>query len=288
MNYLDNPKIAKFTSEIHWFNEQGIKVSIEVGKRLDEAKSEFVTSDEWMNWAESQFGYKKSQAYKLVAIAKRFHSSGNSLEGKTINEVYALTAFDDEELEIPVQIPSGETKTPIEMSQKEIEQYKREKAEAGRAAQQAQQEADRYKNESHYYQKLWNQEKSKPNQVVIEKEKVVPDDYQNLKKMAIDHQRLNEENVKLQRTLLEQREKYEQLLTQEDKRKAVYKDLKKYCTELLQQQSAYSESILYNLSIYPGDREAHQLIEAFSVQYGREYMAFMNQIKQITTVRTVS
>lgn len=147
MNYLDRPRLAKLTGEIHFFNEQGIKVSIEVGKRLEEAKEEFSSSDQWMIWAESEFGYKKSQAYKLVSIAKRFHSSGNLLEGKTINEVYALAAFNDEELEATVQLPSGDTKKPIDMSAAEIERYKKALQEAERNAEQSKQQMERYSKE---------------------------------------------------------------------------------------------------------------------------------------------
>lgn len=147
MNYLDSPKLARLTNEIHFFNEQGIKVSIEVGKRLSEAKNEFPTSEEWISWTESEFGYKKSQTYKLVSIANKFHSSGNLFEGKTINEVYALTAFDEEELNHPVQLPSGEIKAPIDMTNKEIEEYKRQAKEAESKARTAQEQAERYARE---------------------------------------------------------------------------------------------------------------------------------------------
>lgn len=285
MNYLDKPKLARLTSEIHFFNEQGIKVSIEVGKRLEEAKSEFLNADEWMQWAESEFGYKKSQAYKLVAIAKRFHSSGISLEGKTINELYALTAFDDSEITEPAQLSNGETKKPIDMTQKEIEQYKREKAEAERRAQEAEARARQAEQDARHWQGV---AKSQPVRIETKTVEVLPPDYNDLKEQAIMAQRLNTENVQLKRSLNEQREQYEQRLTQEDKRRAVNKDLKKFCQELLQNQGMYTEAILYNLSLNLGDRESAQIIEAFQIQYNHDVQVFMTKIKQMTTVRTVS
>ena len=204
MNYLDKPKLVTLTNEIHFFNEQGIKVSIEVGKRLEEAKSEFSNSEEWMYWAESEFGYKKSQAYKLVSIAKRFHSSGNILEGKTINEVYALAAFTDEELQAPAQLPSGEEKRPIDMSQREIEQLKREKAEAERRAAQAEATATTAQSSAHHFEKLFNSVKNQPARVETKHIEVVPE---HLKR---EMEKLKFENTNLRHGYQEAKEKLQQ------------------------------------------------------------------------------
>jgi len=164
----------------------------------------------------------------------------------------------------------------------------RELKEAQRRAEEAEQRAAKAEAAAIHNEKLWRQAQNQPPRIETRTIEKTPDDYQMLKEQSAVAQRLNTENVQLKRDLMRQREEYELKLTQEDKRKAINRDLKKNCQELLQNQGMYTESILYNLSLSMGEREAAQIIEAFQLQYSHDVQVFMNKLKQMTTVSAVS
>lgn len=281
-------KLVKLTAQIHVLNQQGISVSIEIGNCLEEAKSEFDDHERWLSWAESEFGYKKSHVYRLVAIGKEFPPVGN-LQNYSVKKLYALVGTDEEFRSTEHVVPdTGKVKTVDEMSAREVEKVKRAQKEAERRAEEAEQRAAKAEAAAIHNEKLWRQAQNQPPRIETRTIEKTPDDYQMLKEQSAVAQRLNTENVQLKRDLMRQREEYELKLTQEDKRKAINRDLKKNCQELLQNQGMYTESILYNLSLSMGEREAAQIIEAFQLQYSHDVQVFMNKLKQMTTVSAVS
>ena len=89
--------LVQLTTEIKFYVNQWGQNTIEIGKRLIQAK-ELVPHGEWANWLEKNFSLKKSTAYNFMQIAERFgnfQTSGNLNQSQMV-EMLALPAEETE------------------------------------------------------------------------------------------------------------------------------------------------------------------------------------------------
>lgn len=181
--------IESITVEIKVF-EKSMKESIarhawEIGKRLNEVKK-MIPHGEFASWLEVNFEFSDRYAQEFMkfnTLNPNLNSVFDSLEWTKIREVMSLPeSIDHQEfIEQSHTIPStGETKTVDEMTVRELREVKK-------ALKEAQERASNAETEKHHFQKLWQQEKSKPPQVVKEREivEVVPD---HIKKQLEDQE----------------------------------------------------------------------------------------------------
>ena len=120
---------------------------------------------EWSKWCKESLGMTRHNANRFLRVFERF-SNGTPVYQlpNAISILDALVPFTDEELEQTYELPSGETKKPVDMSRREIEVLKKQlKAE--------QQERERLEREN---VELAAQTK--------EAEQVYPDDYEKIKR----------------------------------------------------------------------------------------------------------
>lgn len=284
--------LIEITAEINIYKQQAGHAVFEIGKRLQHVRDNDLAHGQWESWLRS-VDIVPQTARKLIQTYEQFGNRASSSDlpvGKMFEMLSLPESIDREDfINSSHTIPStGDTKSVDEMTTRELREVTKQLKEAEQLIAKAEATAETERNSRYHAESLLRQANNRPAVVQTKTVEVVPADYDSLKEQAATGQRLNNENVQLKRDLMAQREQYEQKLTETDKRKAVNKDLKKFCQELLSAHGMYTESILYNMSLNLGDREAAQIIEAFQMQYGHDMQVFMTKIKQMTTVRTVS
>lgn len=254
MNELSND-LNVITAEINSFKQVAGQAVFEIGARLHYVKENDLTHGQWEKWCKDSLNFSARNARRYIGVYDRF-SNRTLVSEMGLKKMDMLTAFDDEELETPVSLPSGEVKKPIDMSQAEIEKYKKQLKETESAR-------VRLENESIYYQKLLNQERSKPSQVVTKEVQVIPSDYQDLKQQAAVGQKLNIENIQLQRTIQQMKED----TTRADETAQNCKKLKESFKNLMSavNQEHYNAKFFYDQ--IAGTQQTYQIVQAFQQEF---------------------
>ncbi|MBB6731926.1 DUF3102 domain-containing protein [Cohnella zeiphila] len=281
--------LVEITAEINSYKQVAGQAVFEIGKRLKHVKDNDLAHGQWYEWLKS-VDVTPQTATRMVQAYEQFGNRTTSYDLPTgkIFEMLSLPESVDRQgfIEEAHTVPStGEQKTVDEMTVKELREVKKALQEVERAKEESDKRAEQAKHSAHHFEKLWNQAKNQP--PIIQTKTVAPSDYEELRSQANEAQQLRNENVKLQRGLIEQRAEYESRLSKEDKNSSINKELRKGCKELLQNHGLYAEAIIYSLSLSNGEREAAQIIEAFQMQYSQEVQSFFNKIKQMTAVRSV-
>lgn len=283
--------LIEIGGEIKMLKKVAEESVLEIGKRLKHVRDNDLAHGQWESWLLS-VDIVPQTARKMIQAFEQFGNRAMSsvLPTGKIFEMLSLPESVDRQEFItqPHELPSGEQKIVDEMTVKELREVKKALQEAERRAAQLEETATAAENSSRHFEKLFNSIKNQPPRYETRTVEKLPDDYNILKEQSEVAQKLNVENVMLKRDLMSQKQEYEQRLTKEDSRVAINRELRKSCKELLQNHAMYSESILYNLSMSAGERDAAQILEAFQLQYSSELQSFFNKLKQMTAVKTVS
>lgn len=179
--------LDQIVSEIKFFENQAVVSYWEIGKRLNQAKSQ-VEHGEWMDWVGRNLGYSQETTNKLMRINNEF-SNSSTLTNLTFSKALALTSIKDEE-ERQDFIDSHEVEDmTTRQLQAEIKEYKESLKkkedelkfadfnlrELKNAAIESDEENEKLRAELEYAKNY------KPKPEIIEKEvvkEVVPDDYE--------------------------------------------------------------------------------------------------------------
>src|SRR5690606_3054695 len=130
-----------------------------------------------------------------------------------------------------------------------------------------------------HYEKLWNQTKNQPPQIVTKIVEKVPDDYQELREQARQAQELSTENIQLKRTIMEQRD----MMIQQEKTDHALRELKKSLTELLRSVSMHHETAVFYYNQLGGHRDAHIAVTNFLNQFSELCARQFDEWKSLTT-----
>lgn len=187
--------IQQIETEIILLKNQTAQNIIEIGKRLNQAK-ELVPHGEWGKWLEEKVDFSQEQARRFMKVALEF-SNSTSLWNLPVTKIYALLDIPKDEREEFIQDNNVD-----EMTTRKLQQVIKEKKELEKQV-----------------EELTNQ-KPKVIEKIIEKE-IVPDDYERLKREAINKQYVIEK-LEMEKGLLEKKvdlnkqeaDKYNQLKNQ--------------------------------------------------------------------------
>jgi len=199
--------------------------------------------------------------------------------GKIFEMLSLPDTVDREEfIQKPHTIPySGEEKTVIEMTTKELREVTKKMKEAEQRASTAEKSAKHWENVA----------KSTPVRVETKTVEVIPADYTDLKKQSVMAQQLNTEVVQLKRANEQMRQQYEEKLTNQHKRDAAKRDLQKYLSEHLRALTMNHDSAIFNFTEIQGDRDAHEMVSRFLHQKETIIKAQFAEWEQLTTLRAV-
>ena len=113
------------TAEINAYQRVAGEAIFEIGKRLKHVKENDLVHGEWSKWCEESLNMSVRNAQRYIRVYKRYASNTTHVSHLPLGILNELAPFDDEELEKPREMPDGSTKTLLEMSRREIEEFKR-------------------------------------------------------------------------------------------------------------------------------------------------------------------
>ena len=168
----------------------------EIGRRLKHVKENDLVHGEWSKWLQS-INMSRGQATKFIKVSDEF-SNDSPVNHLGIKALYSLATIPEEQREEEFETSSGEMKKPIDMTNKELEDLKRQLKQRDEQNAQLQSQVEQAQRSEEIAKKQLEDAESREPEVV-EKEivkEVVPD-------------RINKqlENLKNDKKLLEQREK---------------------------------------------------------------------------------
>lgn len=176
--------INVITAEINAYQRVAGEAIFEIGRRLHEVKYNpknfslpegvdkegrtIVARGAWGDFL-TQANTHERQAQRLIKVFKRFSTTSLSDPGvvlpKELRVLDVLTEYDDEELIEPREMPDGSTKTLLEMSRREVEEFKREMKKAQERAERAEKAAEKAENMSEQERQRAQQESDKRKKV---------------------------------------------------------------------------------------------------------------------------
>lgn len=168
----------------------------EIGRRLKHVKENDLALGEFSNWCK-KLGFQREYANKHIKVFEEFNGS-TSTQTLGINALYEIATLPEPERTKEHTTSSGETKTPDEMTVRELRELKKQLKQRDEQNAQLQSQVEQAQRSEEIVKKQLEDAESREPEVV-EKEivkEVVPD-------------RINKqlENLKNDKKLLEQREK---------------------------------------------------------------------------------
>lgn len=123
--------IEVITEEINFYKATAGAAILEIGKRLNEAKS-LLNHGEWGEWLAEKVDFSEATAQRFMRLAKEY-SNPSPVTDLGVSKALVLLAlpdFERDEFVSEKHTVNGEEKTVAEMSKRELEQAVKEKNEA--------------------------------------------------------------------------------------------------------------------------------------------------------------
>ncbi|GGN66300.1 DUF3102 domain-containing protein [Oceanobacillus indicireducens] len=157
------------TAEINSYKQVAGQSIFEIGKRLKHVKENNLAHGEWGRWLES-INLSRGQATKFITVFDELGSNDSTWNNLGTQALYLIATMPEGEREKEHTLSSGETKTPDEMTVRELQETKKKLKQSQQQLEQAQ------KSEEIALKKLEEVEGREPE--VIEKEvikEVIPE-----------------------------------------------------------------------------------------------------------------
>lgn len=150
----------------------------EIGRRLKHVKENDLAHGEWSEWLKS-INMSRGQATKFIKVSDEF-SNDSPVNHLGIKALYSLATIPEEQREEEFETSSGEMKKPIDMTNRELEDLKRQLKQRDEQNAQLQSQVEQaQRSESIARKQLEDEQNREPE--VIEREvikEVVPDEIQ--------------------------------------------------------------------------------------------------------------
>ena len=150
----------------------------EIGRRLKHVKENDLAHGEWSEWLQS-INMSRGQATKFIKVSDEF-SNDSPVNHLGIKALYSLATIPEEQREEEFETSSGEMKKPIDMTNRELEDLKRQLKQRDEQNAQLQSQVEQaQRSESIARKKLEDEQNREPE--VVEREvikEVVPDEVQ--------------------------------------------------------------------------------------------------------------
>lgn len=151
----------------------------EIGRRLKHVKENDLAHGEWSEWLQS-INMSRGQATKFIKVSDEF-SNDSPVNHLGIKALYSLATIPEKQREEEFETSSGEMKKPIDMTNRELEDLKRQLKKRDEQNAQLQSQVEQaQRSESIARKQLEDEQNREPE--VIEKY-TEPEDYQSIKNM---------------------------------------------------------------------------------------------------------
>lgn len=150
----------------------------EIGRRLKHVKENDLAHGEWSEWL-STFNMDRTQAYKFIKVSEEFSNVATSQQ-IGINVLYEISTLPETERTKEHTTSNGETKTPDEMTVRELRELKKQLKQRDEQNAQLQSQVEQaQRSESIARKKLEDEQNREPE--VVEREvvkEVIPEEVQ--------------------------------------------------------------------------------------------------------------
>ncbi|OEK59025.1 DUF3102 domain-containing protein [Staphylococcus equorum] len=224
MNELQlSDDLTTIETEIKSYQNIAGQSIFEIGRRLKHVKENDLAHGEWTEWL-NNINLDRNQATKFIKIANEFANDWTS-NHLGVDALYQIATLPETERTIEHTTSTGETKTPDEMTVKELRELKKQlKQRDEEKSQLESQLSQAQRSESIARKQLEDAEDKEPE--VIERY-MEPEDYQQTKQMLnqTQHQKklMEERNVKLEKDIREMENRRDET----DEKSQKYDDLNK-------------------------------------------------------------
>ena len=172
--------LTQLTTEIKTYQSIGGQAIFEIGRRLKKVKEEDLAHGQYLKWLES-INMDRTMASRFIKVSSEKWLNDEPVQHLGVSVLYELTKIPNEMRNEPQQLDSGETKKPVDMSRREIQELERKLKQS----EEANKTLDGLLSEkADTISALEQQVKNKPKPEVVEKEvevEKVPDDYDYIK-----------------------------------------------------------------------------------------------------------
>lgn len=225
MNELQlSDDLTTIETEIKSYQNIAGQSIFEIGRRLKHVKENDLAHGEFGKWLENiQMPYR--QANRFIKVSEEFQTNMTTSSQIGLNVLYEIATLPEPERTIEHTTSNGETKTPDEMTVKELRELKKQlKQEQQEKSDMQSRLSQAQRSESIARKQLEDAEDKEPE--VVEKY-MEPEDYQQTKQMLnqTQHQKklMEERNVKLEKDIREMENRRDET----DEKSQKYDDLNK-------------------------------------------------------------
>lgn len=151
----------------------------EIGRRLKHVKENDLVHGEWSKWLQS-INMSRGQATKFIKVSDEF-SNDSPVNHLGIKALYSLATIPEEQREEEFETSSGEMKKPIDMTNKELEDLKRQLKQRDEQNAQLQSQVEQAQRSEEIAKKQLEDAESREPEVI--EKYMEPEDYQSIKNM---------------------------------------------------------------------------------------------------------
>lgn len=151
----------------------------EIGRRLKHVKENDLAHGEWSKWLQS-INMSRGQATKFIKVSDEF-SNDSPVNHLGIKALYSLATIPEEQREEEFETSSGEMKKPIDMTNRELEDLKRQLKQRDEQNAQLQSQVEQAQRSEEIARKQLEDEQNKDPEVI--EKYTEPEDYQSIKNM---------------------------------------------------------------------------------------------------------
>ncbi|MCH4424376.1 DUF3102 domain-containing protein [Staphylococcus haemolyticus] len=179
----------------------------EIGRRLKHVKENDLAHGEWSEWLQS-INMSRGQATKFIKVSDEF-SNDSPVNHLGIKALYSLATIPEEQREEEFETTSGEMKKPIDMTNRELEDLKRQLKQRDEQNAQLQSQVEQAQRSEEIAKKQLEDAESREPEVI--EKYMEPEDYQETKNALAQsrHQQklIEQRNEKLEKDIkdMEQR-----------------------------------------------------------------------------------
>lgn len=117
--------INRIETEIQFYKEKAGESIWEIGRRLNHVKEHDLTHGEFVNWVENQ-GIQYREANRMMKVADELNPDMTTLSHLGSSALYLIATLPEDERDIEHVTANGATKTPDEMTVRELQELKKE------------------------------------------------------------------------------------------------------------------------------------------------------------------
>lgn len=181
--------LTTIETEIESYQNIAGQSIFEIGRRLKHVKENDLAHGEWTEWL-NNINLDRNQATKFIKIANEFANDWTS-NHLGVDALYQIATLPESERTIEHETSNGETKTPDEMTVKELRELKKQLKQRDEEKSQLESQLEQAQRSESIAQKQLEDEQDKEPEVV--EHYMEPEGYQELKERSAELEKNNKE-----------------------------------------------------------------------------------------------